>query len=202
MLTAGEKNLASPWAFRKLLSGNPGAYGPLHVVRLALARLAAEHSFVDFVEFEPPTGGGWLSCNKLFVCVSRVLIRAYSTAFSRTQALPSNLVKEALLGEDFGPQSNQELDRRCRPLWDRQTLVVLHGPTTQAAAIDLESKFSEAALGGVQLADYRNFAHARHHWQAKRGDDTGIRACITDDHRELAEALPCSCCCLVSQSSG
>ncbi len=139
------------------------------------------------MEFEPPTGkDGFLAINSLLASVA-LLIRAYSTAFSRSQALPGNL--PALLGEDFGPQSNQELDRRCRPLWDRQTLVVLHGPTTQAAAIDLESKFSEAALGGVQLADYRNFAHGRHHWLAKRGDETGILAIITDDDRELAEAL-------------
>ena len=46
--------------------------------------------------------------------------------------------------------------------------LVLHGPSTRSAAVDLESKFTEAALGNVQLADFRNFAHGRHHWLAKK----------------------------------
>ena len=188
LLTAGGKNPDVLGAFRKLLAREPRRLLVLCARSGSpLARLTARRPFVEFTEFEPPTGkDGFLATNSLLASVV-LLTRAYSTAFSKTQALPGNI--PALLGEDFGPRSNQELDRRCRPLWDRQTLVVLHGPTTQAAAIDLESKFSEAALGGVQLADYRNFAHGRHHCLAKRGDDTGILAIITEDDRELAEAL-------------
>ena len=78
-------------------------------------------------------------------------------------------------------QSSEEfqsgLARTCRQLWDRATIVVLHGHVTQAAAIDLESKLTEAALGQVQLADYRNFAHGRHHWFAKHGESSAIITC-------------------------
>jgi hypothetical protein len=81
-----------------------------------------------------------------------------------------------------------ECDRRCRPLWNTGTLIVLHGPSTQSAAIDLESKFTEAALGNVQIADYRNFAHGRHHWLAKRGDDSAVLALLTPDDEEIASA--------------
>ncbi len=188
LLTAGGKNPDVLGAFRKLLLREPRRFLVLCArIGSPLGRLTARHPFVEFTEFEPPAGkDGFLATNSLLASIV-LLIRAYSTVFSRTQTLPGDL--PALLGEDFGTLSNQELDRRCRPLWERQTLVVLHGPTTQAAAIDLESKFSEAALGGVQLADYRNFAHGRHHWLAKRGDDTGIIAIITEDDRELAEAL-------------
>jgi phosphoglycolate phosphatase-like HAD superfamily hydrolase len=63
----------------------------------------------------------------------------------------------------------------------------LYGPSTQAAALDVESKFTEAALGSVQTADYRNFAHGRHLWLAKRGETTGILALVTDEDRELAD---------------
>lgn len=50
----------------------------------------------------------------------------------------------------------------------------------------MESKFTEAALGNVQIADYRNFAHGRHHWLAKRGSETGIVAMVTPECEELA----------------
>src|SRR5262249_52806365 len=76
-----------------------------------------------------------------------------------------------------------------RSFWTRQTILVLYGPTTHAAAVDLESKFSEAALGAVQLADFRNFAHGRHHWLAKRGEESGVLALVPEDDRELAGSL-------------
>ena len=40
--------------------------------------------------------------------------------------------------------------------------------------------FTEAALGHVQLADYRQFAHGRHHWLAKRGDSSAVIALGTE----------------------
>ena len=66
-------------------------------------------------------------------------------------------------------KDNQTAIRKaCRPLLERGTLVVLHGPDTRSAAVDLESKFVEAALGDIQTADYRNFAHGRHHRQEEQ----------------------------------
>jgi hypothetical protein len=73
-------------------------------------------------------------------------------------------------------------------------LVVLFDPETSSAAIDLESKFTEAALGTVQLADFRNFAHGRHHWLAKHGDRSAVLALATARNCRLAsrtlELLP------------
>jgi hydroxymethylpyrimidine pyrophosphatase-like HAD family hydrolase len=65
--------------------------------------------------------------------------------------------------------------------------MVLYGPSVASAAVDLESKFSEAALGNVQLADLRNFAHGRHHWIAKRGPKTGVLAIYGREESNLAE---------------
>jgi fructoselysine-6-P-deglycase FrlB-like protein/hydroxymethylpyrimidine pyrophosphatase-like HAD family hydrolase len=42
------------------------------------------------------------------------------------------------------------------------SLIVLYGGAGKIAAIDLESKFSEASLGSCQPVDYRQFAHGRH----------------------------------------
>jgi hypothetical protein len=66
--------------------------------------------------------------------------------------------------------------------------VVLHGAAaTQAGALDLESKFSEAAVGPIQITDYRNFAHGRHHWLDKKGDETGLLAFISEEDVDLAK---------------
>ena len=65
--------------------------------------------------------------------------------------------------------------------------MVLHGHVTQAAAIDLESKLTEAALGQVQLADYRNFAHGRHHWFAKHGESSAIISLASQEDLRVAE---------------
>jgi hypothetical protein len=63
----------------------------------------------------------------------------------------------------------------------------LHGPSSRAAALDVESKFSEAALGSVHVSDYRNFGHGRHHWLAKRASQTGVVAFVHEEERALAE---------------
>jgi len=66
-------------------------------------------------------------------------------------------------------------------------VLILHGYATQPAAIDLESKFTEAAIGHAQVADYRNFAHGRHHWLARHGDASGVLAFVTPSDRDLAD---------------
>jgi hypothetical protein len=72
-------------------------------------------------------------------------------------------------------------------LWPRQYLIVLCGRATRAAAWDVESRFHEAALGPVQVADYRNFAHGRHHWLAKHRERSGVVAFVTPEERDVAE---------------
>jgi hypothetical protein len=73
-----------------------------------------------------------------------------------------------------------------RGFFDRETLLVLYGNETRAAAVDVESKLTEAALARVQIADFRNFAHGRHHWLAKRPDESAVLAFETPADRMLA----------------
>lgn len=65
--------------------------------------------------------------------------------------------------------------------------IVLHSNLSEPVAVDLESKFSEAALGSVLMADYRNFGHGRHQWFDKKGDNSCIVALINENDRPLAE---------------
>lgn len=77
-------------------------------------------------------------------------------------------------------------------LLERETIIVLYGGWLGAVAIDIESRFTEAALGNVQIADFRNFAHGRHHWLAKRGSRTHVLALVSPRCRELAaQTLAC-----------
>lgn len=62
----------------------------------------------------------------------------------------------------------------CKEVITKDSIIVLHGGITTPVAIDLESKFSETALGNVQLVDYRNFAHGRHFWIAHRVNKSSI----------------------------
>jgi hypothetical protein len=62
----------------------------------------------------------------------------------------------------------------------------LYGALGEPVAWDIESKLIEAALGSALLSDYRNFGHGRHHWFAKRGDNSCIIALVTPVERELA----------------
>jgi hypothetical protein len=62
---------------------------------------------------------------------------------------------------------------------------------TQPAAADIESRFTEAALGNVQVADYRNFAHGRHHWLARKADETAVLMLSTPEDKATAERTTC-----------
>jgi hypothetical protein len=151
-----------------------------------LAQLAKRYCCVDLVEFDLPSGkDGFLATNSL-LAFSVLLCRAYDEIFSGRINFPDEM--SAFWGHaTTSEQFSADLRQQCIPLWERQTFVVLYGSWTQSAALDIESKFSEAALGSVQISDYRNFAHGRHHWLAKKGATTGVIALITNDDRDIAE---------------
>lgn len=67
-----------------------------------------------------------------------------------------------------------------------QNFLVLYGAAGEPVAWDIESKLTEAALGSALLSDYRNFGHGRHHWFAKRKENSCIIALISPAEKELA----------------
>jgi fructoselysine-6-P-deglycase FrlB-like protein len=141
---------------------------------------------VSLYEDEPPSGkDGFLATNSLLATIV-LLTRGYARAWSADAPLPGDLF--GLLHPGKAEAAfRTDLEVRCRPLWERETTVVLHGLAAHAAALDLESKFTEAAIGHLQTADYRNFAHGRHHWLARHGDSTGVLALVTPEDRALAD---------------
>ncbi len=126
-----------------------------------------------------PTGrDGFLATNSLLAFFI-LIARAYNDAGLTRGTLPekANTLRRASVWSQ--ERLTQALSRRYA--------IVLFGPHTRAAAVDLESKLSEAALAAVQLVDFRNFAHGRHHWIAKHAEDTGLIAFVSPDVKPIAD---------------
>jgi len=151
-----------------------------------LAKIASQKDWAYCHEYATPVHkDGFLATNSLLATIL-IIVRAYEKVFSVQSSLPSTLIELVSPSLPF-KQFLSELEETLRPLWARRTLTVLHGLITQPTAADIESRFTEAALGNVQLADYRNFAHGRHHWLARNGDDTAVLMLATPEDKSIAE---------------
>ena len=187
LLSAGGSNVDIMAAAKTLILREPRQLSVLCGRHTSpLAELCRQHPFVDLLVYPPPTGkDGFLATNSLFG-FSALLTRAYATELgSETDWREVVGYLEPLLSDTSA--ASKAWEAATVPLWTRRTTLVLHGPSTWVGAADLESKFTEAALGHIQIADYRNFAHGRHHWLAKRSETTGVLAFITAADRSLAE---------------
>lgn len=180
-LTARGSNPDILGAFQHLGRGEPHCMGVMCArTGSPLSQLTQDFSRIQNFDFDLPSGkDGFLATNSLMATAVRQ-IRLYEAAFSIEPELPPKL---PTLLADCTPKVIKGSDAR---LWTSDTLVVLHSPTTKAAALDLESKYSEAAMGNVQAVDFRHFAHGRHFWLARRGASTGVIAFIADEVKDLA----------------
>ena len=146
---------------------------------------SSKFSNVSIEEFQPPSGkDGFLATNSLLASAV-LLTRAFATANNILVRLPKQL--HGLVRARRWQTFVNSLTRKASELWCRDTVIVLYGPTAQPAAIDLESKLTEAALSNVWMADYRHFAHGRHHWLAKRGSTSSVIAFVSSSDREIAK---------------
>jgi len=152
ILSAGGRNPDILRALQSCINNEVSRVGVMcGTSRTPLARLARSSEFVTAVEFSSPLGkDGFLAVNSLLafaVLLSRLYfeeedVRVLPESFSDLIGVtrPEELLQKATEGD---------LDS----IMNRETLVVLYGSDTKPAAIDIESKFTEAALGRIQLAD-------------------------------------------------
>ena len=154
-----------------------------------LALVSQRYHYIDLFEFDLPTGrDGFLATNSL-LATCMLFYRAYRDLGSKSSFSfpPLPRTYRQFIGLSGGASLSRDKRKASYvSLWQKNHLIVLYGPSTRAAAVDLESKFTEAALGTVQIADYRNFAHGRHHWLAKRSSETAVLAFASDEEQELA----------------
>jgi len=140
-----------------------------------LKTLSHSYSKTHYFEFDLPTKkDGFLATNSLIALF--VLLH---------QCIVGPLHSNRITSDTF--QEGQMRDFVNNYAVNRETSVILYGGLSHSVAIDLESKFSEAALGTVMISDYRNFAHGRHHWFAKRGSTSYVLALITPSEKTLAQ---------------
>lgn len=139
-----------------------------------LKKVSSLSAHGSIIEFKNPIGkDGFLATNSL-IAFFILLHRAYGHCMNDR---PLIIEKSFYLYlEKFISKVNENF-----------TFKILYADWSLPVAIDIESKFSEAALGNVLLADYRNFGHGRHNWIDKRKENTAIVALITPDDKDLAE---------------
>lgn len=99
--------------------------------------------------------------------------------------------------EEFIVQAGRALSReareRCRADCERfvglETLILLFDPRLKTIATLLDTSIWEAALPAVQTTDFRNFAHGRHVWLARRPKGTGVLALASRESQGVWDAL-------------
>lgn len=187
LLSAGGGNSDILAAFKQL-----AVREPRHLVAITgrlgtpLAKLARRFPASNCIELDVPSGkDGFLATNSLAAfCI--ILARGYHSVMASGEFSATELKRMIRDTEHWAAQIDA-FTKLSAPLWSRDHLVVLYPPEAEAGAIDIESKFTEAALGHVQIADYRHFAHGRHHWLAKRGGGSAVLGFITPQWSKLAE---------------
>lgn len=139
-----------------------------------LKKLSLKCKIDNIIEYKNPIGkDGFLATNSL-IAFFIILHRSYGYEIGKYCF--KSYEKQNFATSIFVNRVNKDY-----------TYKLLYGDWSQPVAIDIESKFSEAALGNVLLSDYRNFGHGRHNWLDKRSNNTAIIALITPSDKELAE---------------
>lgn len=186
LISAGGANVDILSAFHALVAREPRQICVLCGNEASpLSDAARRYPYTDLIIHPPPTGkDGFLATNSL-LAFATIMARAYVAEFGGGDSTFETEMADVrtLLGNS---RHWDEWKARLQPLWRYPTTLVLHGPQTRVGAVDLESKFTEAALGNLQVADYRNFAHGRHHWLAKRAQESAVIAFVSSADEELA----------------
>ena len=148
-----------------------------------LQELAKEYPFAEYCGYDLPSGGdGFVATNSLLMSIV-MLLKAYSIAFGAESALPE---WDMIAGEYPTQSATNRWFQQTEELWRYPNLLVLHGPAGRPAAVDMESRFHEAALAAVQVADFRSFGHGRHHWLKRMHGTTGVLSLESREDEDIA----------------
>lgn len=160
-------------------------------IAFALEQETPLHALADRYDYpdriagpKPAEPDGFLAVNSVLVtCL--VFARAYRALSGRADEFPSTYAD--FLDATLCGTSPVEIASAISAPGAHKTLSILYSPEIEAAAVDLESRFVEAALGNVHAADLRNFGHGRHNWMDKRGETTAVLSLSSRRYASLAE---------------
>ncbi len=145
--------------------------------------------------FKIPTGSDGFLSTATVLAFYLLLYKAFG--YSDIDNLKSTITEEEIAEiEDFIKSlKNVPLDELSdkaaflHKLEGVDSFYVLYGAKSYPVALDIESKFSEGALGNILIADYRNFAHGRFNWFTQRPGQTGLICLQHPDDLEMSEEL-------------
>ena len=164
---------------------------PLSAVVLAaesrLEQLGARFRYSDVVCMGHPSfRDGFLAVASLVGLVV-LIARAYRAVYGRSEKdIPESMSE--LVQEGTSLSGLAEINSAADGVLEgRQYVSVLYSNELASAAVDLESRFVEAALGGLHIADLRNFGHGRHFWMARKAAETVVVALISEEQRGLGD---------------
>ncbi|NCU05995.1 MAG: SIS domain-containing protein, partial [Chitinophagaceae bacterium] len=175
-ISASGKNTDILFGYKTAVNFEPNKIYSICMKRNSpLANLATTVSISKHYEFDIPTGkDGFLATNSL--------VAFFSLLYNALKIEPDP--------DTFTIASKDSWDelrgfiKRVSPNY---TFNVLYAGSGYPVAIDIESKLVEAALADVIISDYRNFGHGRHHWFAKRKDNSAIIAIVTPEEELIAQ---------------
>lgn len=159
-----------------------------------LEKMMEENNETNVFVFKLRNGDGFLATNSLVAFYS-ILFRIYRNEnicvddWSFIGEVESQL-KDFL--RDSYTLTTDNWDEHDAALYEaRETdrFYALFSPDSMPIALDLESRFSEGAVGCLQISDYRNFAHGRFNWFHQRKGQTAIIALVTPESKEVAENI-------------
>jgi HAD superfamily hydrolase (TIGR01484 family) len=140
-----------------------------------IVKKASDFSYVQVYEYLNPTGkDGFLAVNSL-LSINILAARAFNAIDTS-----NNNIQKLIDFKHNLQKSNWD------KILSRKTLIALGAEWAWPALVDLESKFTEAALGNVLITDFRNFGHGRHHWFDKKGDESALLVLETPQVTSLA----------------
>lgn len=189
LITSGGRNKDIIQALEILIEKEPKSIIILTAnEKSPLTELAKKYNYIKILSLMPPSKkDGFLATNSLYGFCT-ILARSYIEFYCNGNGLSKSLPTFSIRVKDPNSKLFTNLSEIPYFLKDR-TISVLYSDWASPAAFDLESKFSEAALGHVQIADYRNFGHGRHNWLDKRSNSTCVLFLITPKCKLLAEQI-------------
>ena len=127
---------------------------------------------------------GFLAVASL-VASAILLVRAYRAVFGSSDTdIPNGVLDLIQKITSFSRLEDIRTDA-ANVMQGRSYVSVLYSSELTAPAVDIESRFVEAALGALHISDMRNFGHGRHFWMARRAAKTGVFALISDRQESL-----------------
>lgn len=179
LFTAGGSNNDSKNAYRYISELEPeGVLTCCMRLNAPIKRLQRQNVHNYYYEYKMPVAkDGYLAVESLM-----------SSIVLMTRAFQNVIKDNYFVLPEYRVWNGRVIDiNTIRMVIERESIFILYGGITMPAAVDLESKFSEASLGNTQLVDFRNFAHGRHYWISDRRKKTSIIALVGKSEKKLAD---------------